>query len=388
MKELLIVNNNMKVGGVQKSLYNLLWSLDPQEYRITLLLFSRTGVYLDQLPEHVRVTEVDGSFRLFGKSQKEYTGAEALQRGFLAVVSRFFGRDAAVRLMLHRQPALPQRYDCAIAFLNNGSRDALYGGVQDFVLHCVDADRKVVFLHSDYQLSGANHPENNRMMEKFDLIAACSVGCRRRFVESMPHLAERCVAVPNCHRMEEILTLAEEQSVAYAEDAVHIVTVARMTPRKGVDRAIRAVAAARDRGIAAVLHILGNGPMWDDLQTLTQQLGVADAVVFHGEQSNPYPFIKQADLMLLSSYHEAAPMVIDEARCLGVPILSTEIISTKEMVIEAGAGWVCANDQTALDEALYRVLTDSEGLDAVRRHLTENRADNRAALEQFAQLFT
>ena len=81
-------------------------------------------------------------------------------------------------------------------------------------------------------------------------------------------------------------------------------------------------------------------------------------------------------------------MVIDEARCLGVPILSTEIISTKEMVIEAGAGWVCANDQTALDEALYRVLTDSEGLDAVRRHLTENRADNRAALEQFAQLFT
>ena len=49
MKKILIVNNNMKVGGVQKSLYNLLWSLEGQ-YEITLCLFRATGAYLDQLP--------------------------------------------------------------------------------------------------------------------------------------------------------------------------------------------------------------------------------------------------------------------------------------------------------------------------------------------------
>ena len=387
MKELLIVNNNMKVGGVQKSLYNLLWSLDPQEYRVTLLLFSKVGAYLDALPETVRVAEVPGPFQLLSKSQGECTGWEAIRRAGLTVISRFFGRDAAIRLLLKRQPMAEGKYDAAIAFLNNGSKEAFYGGVQDYVLHRTTASRKVVFLHSDYQLSGAHHPENDGMMERFDLIAACSEGCRRRFLEAMPHMADRCVAVPNCHRMDEILALAEQGEVTYSPDAFHVVTVARMTPRKGLDRAIRAVAAARDAGSPVVLHIVGAGPMWDSLHTLAQELGLSEAVCFHGEVSNPYPHIKQADLMLLSSYHEAAPMVIDEARCLGVPILSTEIISTKEMVEEAGAGWVCANDQEALNKALCRVVQDPQALAAVRAHLLQNRANNRLALERFAQLF-
>ena len=90
MKKLLIVNNNMKVGGVQKSLCNLLWSLDPQKYEVTLLLFSKTGAYLDEIPDTVRVVEETGSFRYFGKSQGEYTGGDAIKRGLLALVSRFW----------------------------------------------------------------------------------------------------------------------------------------------------------------------------------------------------------------------------------------------------------------------------------------------------------
>ncbi len=383
MKELLIVNDNMKVGGVQKSLYNLLWSLDPAEYRVTLLLFSKVGAYLD-LPDTVRIIEVTGPFRYFGKSQGEYTGWEAFKRGFLATVSRLFGRSAAVRLMLGRQPMLEGQYDCAIAFLNNGLKKVFYGGVQDYVLHRVKADRKVAFLHSDYERSGSHYPENDRMMERFDVIAACSEGCRRAFVTAVPEQADRCVAVRNCHRYDEIRALADEISVQYDKTALHAVTVARMTPRKRIDRAIRAVAAAKAAGTPITLHIVGNGPMWDSLQALAQQEGVAESVIFHGEQSNPYPYIKQADLLLLSSYHEAAPMVIEEARCLGVPVLSTEIISTKEMVIEAQAGWVCANGQEALSELLCRVVADRDVLATVTRRVKETPMDNRVALAQFA----
>ena len=157
-----------------------------------------------------------------------------------------------------------------------------------------------------------------------------------------------------------------------------------MTPRKGVDRAIRAVAAAQSHGLPMILHVVGDGPMRQDLESLAQELGMGETVIFHGEMGNPYPYIKQADLFLLTSYHEAAPMVIEEARCLGVPVLSTEIISTKEMVTEAEAGWVCDNDQQALNEALCRVAADREALTAVRDRLLATAMDNRVALEQFA----
>ena len=79
---------------------------------MTLLMFSAAGAYLDALPEHVRVVEADGSFRLFGKSQGEYRGLDTIKRACLAVICRFFGRDAAVRLMRKRQP-IAGGYDCA-----------------------------------------------------------------------------------------------------------------------------------------------------------------------------------------------------------------------------------------------------------------------------------
>lgn len=383
MKELLIVNNNMMVGGVQKSLCNLLWSLDPTKYHVTLLLFSKSGAYLDEIPPTVDVIEETGSFRLFGKSQSEYTGMDAAKRTCLAVISRFFGRDAAVRLMRRHQPTRGH-YDCAISFLNNGPKELLYGGAQDYVLHCTEADRKVLFLHSDYDRSGSHYPANDRSVAQFDVIAACSEGCRRAFVAALPALADRCAAVRNCHRYDEIRRLAQEGDVTYTPDAVHAVTVARMTPRKGIDRAIRAVAKAREAGHPIVLHVVGDGPQRSALQQLAADLAITEWVIFHGEKSNPYPYIQQADFMLLTSYHEAAPMVIEEARCLGVPVLSTEIISTKEMVTEAQAGWVCANDQAAIDDTLCRVLSDPDGLTAIQQRLRTTPMDNRVALEQFA----
>ena len=54
MKKVLIVNNNMKIGGVQKSLCNLLWSA-ADRYDITLLLFAPVGAYMCDIPEQVHV---------------------------------------------------------------------------------------------------------------------------------------------------------------------------------------------------------------------------------------------------------------------------------------------------------------------------------------------
>lgn len=383
MKELLIVNNNMKVGGVQKSLCNLLWSLDPTEYHVTLLLFSKSGAYLDELPDTVRVIEETGPFRLFGLSQSEYRGLDAVKRTCLALICRLFGRDAAVRLMRKRQ-ATVNGYDCVISFLNNGPKDKLYGGAQDFVLYCTEADRKVLFLHGDYDKSGCHYPANDKAVAQFDVIAACSEGCRRAFVAAMPQLADRCITVRNCHRYDDIRAMADEDTVTYCPNAIHAVMVARLSQCKGIDRAIRAVATARQAGHPIMLHIVGNGPMRSSLQQFVEESAMTNAIIFHGEKSNPYPYIKQADLMLLTSYHEAAPMVIEEARCLGVPVLSTNTSSSQEMVTKAQAGWVCDNDQAAIDEMLCRVLADRDGLTAVKQRLLTTPMDNHVALEQFA----
>lgn len=387
MKKLLIVNNNMKIGGVQKSLYNLLWSVSDQ-YDITLLLFAPVGDYMDNLPERVRVCSCTSLFRYLGVGQGDCADSlrDRLLRGFLACICKLFGRGAVMPLLLRSQKPLPGHYDCAISYLQNGSPRHFYGGVNEFVLEKTDATQKVAFLHCDYLQCGANCEENNKAYRAFDLIAACSDGCRRSFVQALPELAQKCVTVPNFHRYGKIRELSQQTPYCYPAGALHVVMVGRLAHEKGIDRALRALACVRGQGIAVMLHLVGSGPKEQELRALAQSLSLADAVIFHGSQSNPYRFMRNADLLLMTSFHEAAPMVIDEACCLGLPVLSTATTSTQEMILRRGCGWVCGQSQDSVNSALEEILRGRSARERVRSQIQGMDIDNKQAMSQLEKL--
>ena len=387
MKKIIIVNNNMKVGGVQKSLCNLLWELEKAgRYEVTLVLFSPVGEYMDRLPPSIKCIYPKSLFRYMGVSQGETHGLDALKRGALAAICRMFGRTAAMKIMLLSQPVLPETYDCAVAFLHSGRNKSFFGGVQDFVLHKIRADKKITLLHDDYGKCGANHQVNNRIMAQFDQIAACSDGCRGVFESLVPELAYKSVTVRNCNNIAEIRSLAEEEPVRYDERRLNVLCAARFSPRKGIDRAIVAADEMRKLGIPVTFHILGSGIMEEELKNMVAQKSLQDHVIFYGEQGNPYRYMKNADLFLLTSFHEAAPMVIDEAYILGLPILTTRTNSSDEMVTARNCGWVCENSQEALNRALAEILENETELKALKNRLHEQPVDNAMAFSQFVDL--
>lgn len=387
MKKIIIVNNNMKVGGVQKSLCNLLWELEKAgRYEVTLVLFSPVGEYMDRLPPSIKCIYPKSLFRYMGVSQGEMHGMDVLKRGALAAICRIFGRTAAMKIMLLSQPVLPETYDCAVAFLHSGRNKSFFGGVQDFVLHKIRAEKKVTLLHDDYGKCGANHQVNNRIMAQFDQIAACSDGCRGVFESLVPELTYKSVTVRNCNNIAEIRSLAEEDPVWYDERRLNVLCAARFSPRKGIDRAIVAADEMRKLGIPVTFHILGSGIMEEELKNMVAQRGLQDHVIFYGEQGNPYRYMKNADLFLLTSFHEAAPMVIDEAYILGLPILTTRTNSSDEMVTARNCGWVCENSQEALNRALAEILQNETELKALKNRLHEQPVDNALALSQFFDL--
>ncbi len=384
MKKIIIVNNNMKVGGVQKSLYNLLWAIDGK-YDVTLYLFSRTGEYMDKLPPNVKIVGCTGPFRYFGVSQGECKSlSDRLKRGISAALCKAFGRKLIIRLFLALQKCLDGSYDCAVAFLHNGNPKSFYGGVQDFVLDRINADKKIAFLHCDYRNCGANNPYDNGLIAKFDRIAACSDGCRSAFLSVLSELENKTVTVRNCHRFDEIKALANTDPVIYDNDVINVVTVSRLAHEKGIERALRAMEYSLKKGISVRLHIVGGGPMEEPLRSAA--CGLGDRVVFHGEQSNPYRYMKNADLFLMTSYHEAAPMVIEEACCLGLPIMTARTTSSDEMVTEKECGWVCENTQDDIDRVLYEIISDRDKLKLLKDKMRCRSTDNSRALEQFVSL--
>lgn len=385
--KILIANNNMKLGGVQKSLCNLLWELHRQgKHQVTLLLLKPVGEYMQMLPPGTQCIAAQSPMALMGIGQGECRGFDKLKRGYFAAFCRLFGRPAAVKQMLRGQETLPGEYDCAIAFLHNGGTHSFIGGVQELVLERVNAKRKIAFIHGDYGQNGGKNSDNDGLLARFDRIAACSEGCAEALITALPELADRVTTVRNCHNISQIRAFAEEAPVEYDPDRIHILCVARLSATKGVDRALRAVAAALQEGFAVTLHIVGSGPEEEKLHTLAKELGIWEQVCFYGAQTNPYRYLKNADLFLLTSHHEAAPMVIDEAYLLGIPTLTTKTSSSEEMVTRRNCGWVCENNQQDLNRMLLEILGDPESLGEKKENLRSCRMDNEAAMQQFAQV--
>ena len=385
MKKIIIVNNNLQIGGVQKSLCDLLWAIRDR-YDITLCLFDANGDYLQQLPPDIHLVQPKGPFRYLGNSQSSWKGIHALIRGGYALLAKVFGRNWAIKWMLAGEKELPEHYDCAISFLHNGKIKNFYGGTQEYVLRKIDADQKVAFLHCDYRNCGANHPVNNRLLAEFDRIACCSDGCRQAFLEVLPDMHDRTVTVRTAHRFDKILSLAEQEPATYPADCCNVVMVSRLAREKGIERALEAVTYCYSQGIAVMLHIVGGGNIQAELEETAAQLGIAPQVRFYGEQTNPYRFMRNADLLLMTSYHEAAPMVLDEALCLGIPALTTKTTSAEEMVTERHCGWVCDNAQSSINDMLRDVLQHKDDLRQLKETLRGQPMDNAWMIEQFAKL--
>lgn len=101
----------------------------------------------------------------------------------------------------------------------------------------------------------------------------------------------------------------------------YIVNVARLVPQKDQDLLLRAYARAN---IDAKLVIVGEGPLRVDLETLADELKIADRVIFAGNRVNPYPWMRQAECLVLSSSYEGLGIVLLEALACGTAIMSVD----------------------------------------------------------------
>lgn len=384
MKRILIVNNNLHIGGVQKALVNLLWAIR-EEYDVTLLLFYEGGAYLEDLPPEVTVITPGSHYRFLGMTGKDVrTLPDKLGRAFYAGVTRVFGRKFAIALMSLGQKRL-KGYDAAVSYLHNGGDKIFYGGCNDFVLRHVSAARKITFLHCDYRLCGAETRENGKQYSRFDTIAACSQGCADSFLAANPSLADRVRVVYNCHRNDALLQAAQETAVQLPSERMNIVTVARLGAEKGVPRAIEALGSLPQED-SFHYYVIGDGVQRPVVESMIVRLDLRERVTLLGEMSNPYGYIQAADLLLIPSVSEAAPMVIGEAARLGTPVLSTRTSSAEEMIAETGLGWVCDNSVAGMEEGLSLLLKDIRLLEEKKKNLSDVVLDNQDAVSGFNKI--
>lgn len=380
MKKIIIVIGHLRIGGVAKALIELLRNIE-NKYDITLLCFDHEGSLFSDIPQHVKILPTNHLLELTERSASQMKQAGIIYfflRYVFAFITKIISKKLATTIFVHMIGKINGAYDLAISYTHPmlDSQFCNLGG--EVVLNCINAKKKAVFIHCDFSSYGGNTKYNRWLLRQFDKIAVVSDSVGKAVVSCIPDVKDKVITIRNCHDYDTIKKMAYDMPVIYNQDII-FVTIARLSKEKGITRCIPAFVELHNSGKKVEWIIVGDGPMKQQIIEMIEKQNAEDYIMLVGEHNNSYRYLVNADYLLLPSYHEAAPMVYDEAACLGVPIISTELLSAKELVTDRKIGIVCDNS----DEGIKRALL--EAVDAPHKRI-EIHLSNEEAISSFHSL--
>jgi len=333
----------MRAGGAERVALNLVEEYDRRGIAVDLVLIDASGPFLERVPPGVRIVDlcarrargaVGRLRRYFRLERPEAVLSVAFQTNVLTMVAAM-GLRARPRIVL----SVHSTFSAMLQVQRPLTRVAL--GLATRLLY-PRADRLVAV--------SAGASEDLRL----------GLGLPKGAVDTIynPVLRddfERSV----CQAVDRLPRLAEGEKL--------VASVGRLTQAKDQANLIRAFAALAKRR-PAKLMLVGEGEMRGRLEAIARDLGLADRVLFIGHVDNPYPYMRAADLFVLSSVREGFGNVLVEALAAGTPVVSTDCPHGPREILEGGR-WgrlVPPGDPEALARAMDETLA-AGALDARAR---------------------
>ena len=313
-KKILFIIAGLVGGGAENALVNLLNALDKNNYEIDLLVIFADKMVAEKLCD-VNIYVLFPSNKNFFYKLAKHLYSDFKLKGLLRMIARY---------------RINKSYDTIISYVEGNS----------LLYHSFLYDRtknNVSWVHTDFV---ENHWSKRHFINDDEYHAYLGLNklvfvsdyAKTQFskVFSMPERIHQYVCA-NVINTDEILAKSNEP-IHISKNKFTICSVGRLEKVKGYDMVIEAAKILKERGIDVDFWILGVGSQEKQLKEQLKQVSCEDMVHFLGYQSNPYPYMRAADVYLSSSYAEGLPLVLCEARCLGKPIIATKTIGALELL--------------------------------------------------------
>lgn len=309
--KVLFVSPSMRLGGAERNLLNIANSLDPTAFQVSFCVLTGESSEFDVvLNEHIRVVflnrrRVLTSFPFFTheiiqtKPDLVFTSADHVAQ-LVYAIRVLTGADFK---LVHRLSSLPS--------------NRVHRGVRG---KSVQSLRKRVFNSAAAII--AQTEEIKREVSFYFDVQERNIWVIRNFVD-----------------FKSIRAKARSRKRLYSDKAVNAVMVGTVYPAKGHDILLEAMPRILESFPNFRLHIVGRtdrSPAYVlQLKSVIRSYGLDDTVTFHGQKSNPFPLIHQADVFILASRYEGFPNVVLEALTLGVPVIASNCVNF-DGIIEPG----------------------------------------------------
>lgn len=309
-KKILLIHESLRGGGAEKVLIDILNNFDYSRYDIDFLLLQKDGVYLSQIPHQVRL--LDFEIKKYPRILKSVLVRSGLYWPIFKKQLRAFFKN--------------KHYDTVLSFM-----ESITAKCHSYLLNT--GERNVSWIHTDminnhYSKSYFPYPNSERnFYRKLDDVVFVSKEAKKQFTKLFN--IDKGRVIYNLIDRDEIIekSLLERPS----KNKFTICSIGRLIPVKRLDRIIEVAKILKDKDFDIDFWIIGEGELRLELLQRAKDLGVESNIHLLGFR-NPYPYLRIADLFLLTSDTEGFPLVVAEALCLSKPIVSTAITGPIEQL--------------------------------------------------------
>ncbi|KQX51970.1 glycosyltransferase [Paenibacillus sp. Root444D2] len=368
--KILITVFDMEIGGIERSLINMLESFDYDKYDVDLFICHHSGDFLSLIPEKVNLLPQIPAYTVFRKSMRqclqEGQVSAVLIRILAKVISRVKAKSRQLKegsgyiqmqlvpkYMSYVLPNWEKKYDLAIS----------YAWPHDLVASKVSARKKIAWIHTDYSELEIDNEIDLAVWKKYDVIASISDAVTDAFIQTYPTLANKIQLIENITSPAFIRKMADSdiQINERYQDAFTIVSVGRLSYVKGFDMAVKALRLLHNKGFTQIKWlVVGYGGYEVELKQLITDNKLEDSFILLGKKINPYPYIKACDLYVQPSRYEGKAVTVTEAKILGKPILITNYPTASSQIEDGIEGLICGLSVEGIADGIERFYKNSE----------------------------
>ena len=396
MKEVLIASFDMEIGGVERSLISMIDSFDYYNNKVDLMLYSHTGEFMSLINKKVNLLNENKKYSTFRKSIIQTFKEGQLVLGFSRLLARRNCNNISKRLNLTESsyvqmqlmwkyaikflPKLNKKYDIAISYL----------WPHYFVADKVDAKVKVAWIHTDYSKLDTYIDLDLEMWNKYDYIFAVSEECKNSFLKKYPSLFNKIKVLENITAVDFINRMANEEVSDFKRknNEFNLLSVARFSQAKGIDNAVRALKILYNRGLTDIKwYVVGYGGDEEMIRNLIKENNLEDSFILLGKKTNPYPYMKMADLYVQPSRYEGKAVTVTEAQILGKPVLITNYPTAKSQVKDKYDGLICELSIEGIANGIEELFKNRYKLKTLEENCRKSDYSNSYELEKLYSLY-
>lgn len=396
-KKILFVNESLACAGGEKSLLSILSSLDYDKYDVDLQLFKYGNPWDKLVDPHVKI--------LPPLPYAQFTGMPLLKAILYALRHR---KLSWLKSRLAYSAALRKNKEAG-----NVTKSILYwkkqskcfdniAGKYDYVIGYAQGiptfyvadkadplSKKLAWVNATYLPPSPDKEYIEQKFSKINIINFVTeelAGIERKH---WPSIENKSTAFPDLINPELITKMSKEEiDIKKDNSKTTIVTLGRLTLQKGYDMCIEAAKVLKDNNLNFIWYILGEGPYRVEMEQAIQNFGLNDNVKLLGVKTNPYPYLRLADIYVQASRREGFGLAIAEARLLNIPVVATRFNTVFNQMINRKNGIVVDMTGPSIAAAIMELCEDKDLYNSILAYLQTESKGNIEMVPQFYEILS